>query len=700
MKRAHLILQRGNEVSLIDLGVEPVTIGRTGENTVQIDDGASSRRHCRVERHQDGYRLVDLGSHNGTRVNGKQVEKKALANGDRIEVGATVFYFREEGREAEAKSPPGRRAEPTEPSASARRGRLARYLERVHTEEGLDGLLEAREFVENFVEERSSAVEGRGTTRENLSRLQEITRAITSELNLGKLLTLIVDSVIRLSKAERGFLFLNTRRGLEIRTARTFDAETIRKPAAKVSHSIAEEVAKTGKPLVSINAQTDERLSASGSVTDLKLRSVMAVALRQKDRVLGVLYMDNRFEEGVFSKVDLPLVEAFTDQAAIAVENARLVAENERRQEELRGAKEKVEELNRILNEKVRRQSDELLEVKQILRARQDELEFKYSYDNIVGESPRMRDVFRLLDRVTDSDVPVLVLGESGTGKELVARAIHFNGARKDGPFVTENCAAIPDNLLESELFGYVRGAFTGADRDKRGLLSLASGGTLFLDEIGDLSIEIQGKLLRALEEGAIRPLGGKDLQKVDVRIIAATNQDLRRKIEEQTFREDLYYRIAVISVSLPPLRDRREDIPLLVGHFLARFAEEKGRPAPEISDEALAVLSNFDWPGNVRQLRNEIQRAIALADRVILPEILSEETRVFSAARLRPESIGGRTLKDVAQEAVRAVEREMVREVLRQSGWKKAEAARRLGISRPTLDSKINAYGLQRPGE
>jgi transcriptional regulator with PAS, ATPase and Fis domain len=391
-------------------------------------------------------------------------------------------------------------------------------------------------------------------------------------------------------------------------------------------------------------------------------------------------------------------MEAFADQASVAVENARLVSENQRRQEELSTAKDKVEELNKVLNEKVRQQSAELLEVKQILRERQDELEFKYSYEHIVGDAPKMREVFRLLDKVTDSEVPVLIQGESGTGKELVARAIHFNGKRKDEPFVTENCAAIPDTLLESELFGYKKGAFTGADRDKKGLLAIASGGTLFLDEIGDMSVEMQGKLLRALEESEIRPLGGKEPVKVDVRIIAASNKDLRRLKEEEKFREDLFYRLAVITVYLPPLRERRDDIPLLVRHFLDLFSREKKVPAKEVSKEAIALLAGFDWPGNVRQLRNEVQRALALADRVIVPEILSEEIRLGSVPHLFSENLNDRHLKDIVREVVQAVERQVVREVLKQVNWKKTAAAKRLGISRPTLDSKINTYGLTRP--
>ncbi len=706
MVTARLIVEEDNEVSIVDLGRDPIGIGRDKKNAVQIHNTVASRYHCRVEQTRDGYRVVDLSSHNGTRVNGKKTARKDLESGDRIDVGTTVIYFRvEEPKEAPA--------QPEDPRAAKRRGRrggratryaaepksrIERVLARSFEEEGLDGLLALRSFVENFVEDRSSAISGRGTTRENLARLQEITRAITSELNLGKLLTLMVDSVIELTKAERGFLLLRTGRKFEIRTARNMDREPIRNPGRKISRSIAEEVAKAGNPLITINAQKDERLSSSGSVTDLKLRSVMAVAFKVKNRITGVLYLDNRFEEGVFSKVDLPLAEAFADQAAIAVENARLVAEVKERQEELSKAKERVEELNRVLNEKVERQSAELNEVKKILRDRQDQLEFKYSYENFIGDSPKMREIFRLLDKVTDSEVSVLVQGESGTGKELVARAIHFNGSRKNGPFITENCAAIPDNLLESELFGYVRGAFTGADRDKRGLIELASGGTLFLDEIGDMSVEMQGKLLRALEEGEVRPLGGKEPVSVDVRIIAASNRNLRKLQAEGEFREDLYYRLAVITVSLPTLKERREDVPLLVHHFIRQFAEEKRVEPKQISEDTMSLLVGYDWPGNVRQLRNEVQRAIALADRIIVPEILSEEIQRGSLPHLLPDQFSERTLKDVTRDVVQAVERQVVNEALTRTQWKKTAAARMLGISRPTLDSKINAYGLKRP--
>ncbi len=706
MVEARLIVQEGNEVEIYDLLEEPVTIGRGRKNTVRVVSPGASRFHCRIERGKDGYHLLDLSSHNGTRVNGQAVTKCDLETGDRIEVGRTVIYYREEepkeDHEAESEAPKSKRrgrssARSTRYSTDPR-AKVERILSRVFEDEGLDGLLTLRTSVENFVEDRSSAISGRGTTRENLARLQEITRAITSELDLGKLLTLMVDSVIELTQAERGFLLLKSKEKLEIRTARNLDREKIQSPARKISRSIAEEVAETGKPLITINAQKDERLSSSGSVTDLKLRSVMAVAFKLNDRITGVLYLDNRFEEGVFSKVDLPLAEAFADQASIAVENARLVAVARRRQEELALAKERVEELNKVLNEKVRRQSAELDQVKQILRERQDELEFKYSYENIVGDSSRMRDVFRLLDKVTDSDVPVLVQGDSGTGKELVARAIHFNGPRKDGAFISENCGAIPESLLESELFGYKRGAFTGADRDKRGLIEAASGGTLFLDEIGDMALEMQGKLLRALEEGEIRPLGGKDTVAVDIRVIAATNQDLRRMQSEGRFREDLYYRLAVITVQLPPLRDRREDVPLLINHFLTAAARDRGTEVKEIAEEAVVLMVGYDWPGNVRQLRNELLRAIALADHVITPDVLSEEIRLGSLPHLLPGRLTERSLKDVTREVVQSVERQVVQEALCRTDWKKSAAARMLGISRQTLDSKISAYALRKP--
>src|SRR5205814_6341026 len=273
---------------------------------------------------------------------------------------------------------------------------------------------------------------------------------------------------------------------------------------------------------------------------------------------------------------------------------------------------------------------EELSGIKQELRDNREALAVRYDYRNIIGKAARMLDLFRLLDRITETTLPVVVQGESGTGKELVARAIHSNGPRRDRPFVGENCAAIPETLLESTLFGYVRGAFTGAEHDTRGLFEVADGGTLFLDEVAEMSAGMQGKLLRVLQTGESRRLGSERTRKVDVRIVAASNKDLARMVDEGKFRQDLYFRLNVARIFLPPLRDRRDDIPLIVAHLAAKHAGAGGRsaaPGPKpIDPEVIARLIDYRWPGNVRELENEIMRATALSGERITVADLSPQ--------------------------------------------------------------------------
>jgi transcriptional regulator with PAS, ATPase and Fis domain len=309
-----------------------------------------------------------------------------------------------------------------------------------------------------------------------------------------------------------------------------------------------------------------------------------------------------------------------------------------------------------------------------------------------------MKDLFHLLDRVIDTDEPIFVHGESGTGKELVARSIHFNSARaKSGKFVSENCSAIPDTLLESELFGHEKGAFTGATTSKPGLFELAHKGTLFLDEIGDMSFDMQKKLLRAIQEGEIRRVGGKDVIKVDVRMLSASNKDLADLIKTGQFREDLYYRLNVVKLTLPPLRDRKDDIPVLVEHFLEKIARDSGLPRRSIDEPAFWYLQNYSWPGNVRELENEIRRAVALSDGLIMVDNLKDEIKSKDLFKPQIRIAAGRSLKDIVREATEEVERKVIARALDESGWKKTDAAAKLGISRPTLDAKIEQYSLSR---
>ncbi|MFM7280257.1 MAG: sigma 54-interacting transcriptional regulator, partial [Planctomycetia bacterium] len=416
--------------------------------------------------------------------------------------------------------------------------------------------------------------------RENLHAFARITRELARESDTPALLRLIVDSALRLLQAERGFLLWNATGtagedpSFEVRIARSFDGADIALPSARVSMGIARSVHQSGEGLLSVDAARDERFQAMASVEDLRLRSVMCAPIRREGRCAGVLYVDNRLQQGAFRETDLDLLALFADSAAIAIATQQRIEALRERTKLLEHSQRQVELLNEQLGRKVRDRDKELALVRNELAQERG----RYDYSAIVGASEGMRRVFQQLDRITDSELPVLIHGESGTGKELIARAVHFNGARAGKPFVSENCAALPDSLLESELFGYVKGAFTGAYKNKKGLFEQASGGTLFLDEIGDMSPEMQKKLLRVLQEGEVRPVGSDQRIPVDVRLVAASHRDLEAMVRAGQFREDLFYRIQVLPVRLPPLRERREDIPRLVEHLLARAAREAGK--------------------------------------------------------------------------------------------------------------------------
>jgi len=309
----------------------------------------------------------------------------------------------------------------------------------------------------------------------------------------------------------------------------------------------------------------------------------------------------------------------------------------------------------------------------------------------IVGRSRAMERVFELLSKLKDSESAVLIQGENGTGKEIVAQAIHRNSARRDRPFVMQNCSALNDNLLDSELFGHVRGSFTGAIRDKKGLFEAANGGTFFMDEIAEMSPSLQVKLLRVLQEGVFTPVGSTEPRRVDVRIVAATNRDLKEMVETGKFREDLFYRINVITIRVPPLRERREDIPLLVEHFLQKHASRTSREMKTIAPKALDVLLSYNWPGNVRQLENEIQRAIVLSgsSHVIGDDVLSPVLMAGTQSTVHVK------LQGKLRDAMEQVERHILQDGLRRNGWNKSKLSRELGISRATLIWKVQKYGL-----
>ena len=382
---------------------------------------------------------------------------------------------------------------------------------------------------------------------------------------------------------------------------------------------------------------------------------------------------------GRFSEAERALLLAFADQLALAIGNARLHQELEQKSAELARQKHAVEQLSRG-------QAREIERLKRAVQSQRESLDLRYDYAQIVGRGPAMRAVLERLDRVIDSEASVLVLGESGTGKELVARAIHWNGPRKAGPFLGINCAALPEALLESELFGHVRGAFTGADRDKQGLMQAAAGGTLFLDELGELSPSTQAKLLRVLQERELRPLGSEKSVPLDIRLVAATHRDLERAMAEGKFREDLFYRIAVVTVALPPLRERPEDLPVLCEKILGRLAKEAGKKPPALGQDALRRLSAHPFRGNVRELENVLTRAFVLAPG---PKLRAEDldlgVRRASAPRARSRHDFETDEKDRILAALRAVR------------WNVSVVSRTLGIPRNTLYRKLLRYGLER---
>ncbi|MFT7677304.1 MAG: transcriptional regulator with GAF, ATPase, and Fis domain [Planctomycetota bacterium] len=643
----------------VELASPVIAIGRALDNDIRLASTKVSRHHSRIETTDGEPWLIDLGSANGTRVNGQRVDRKLLEVGDEIEVGGVRIVM--------------------EPKLNGAKG-AAKGFEGLATMTG-----DARR------------------ERENLRVFAKITRELVRETELLPLLRLIVDAAVSLVGGERGFLLMEdeARRAerpeiadvdhMTVSVARSFDHSDVVVPRSRLSMGIAGRVVADGNPLLSLDAGQDDRFEAMASVEDLRLRSVMCLPIHVEGRVEGVLYVDNRLQFGAFNEEDMELVELFAAQASIAVQQARLVQELRERNHRLENSGLQIERLNKQLGRKVKDRDLELA----VVRAELGRERGRYDYNSIVGASNSMRSIFQQLDRIIESELPVLIHGESGTGKELIARAIHFNGGRSKKAFVTENCAALPDTLLESELFGHVRGAFTGAYKTKKGLLEQADGGTLFLDEIGDMSPEMQKKLLRVLQEGELRVLGSDRIIKVDVRILTASHRNLEEMVREGTFREDLYYRIAVLAVNLPSLRERRDDIPLLAEHLLIRAARDAGREAPALPHDVMACLVSHDWPGNVRELENEMRRLIVLATGEVLPEHLSEGVR-------EGRTKGGDSLPGAAvlesgdiRSAVADLERRSIEAALAQAGGNKSQASKALGISRFALQRKLEKYGL-----
>jgi len=486
-----------------------------------------------------------------------------------------------------------------------------------------------------------------------LLTLYKMIRTLNTESDPDALLQSILDMALHAVRAERGLILLQDRADeFTVRLARNL-GDGPETDFESFSRHVVQEASR-GSSLLVVDAAADERFRDSDSVSRHGIRSLMCVPLRTPDGIAGAVYLDSRRDAGLFSRDDLRFLEAFAGHATIALDNLRRRTRLERENRRLQAASDS-----------------------------------RVRFGNLVGRSTAMQRVFDLIEKFAASELPVLIRGESGTGKELVARAIHRHGPRRLGPFLSENCAAIPDTLLESELFGHVRGAFTGAERDRPGLFEQADGGTLFLDEIGETSAAMQAKLLRVLEERQVRRVGSNRPVRTNVRILAATHRDLDGELLAGRFREDLYYRLQVLVAHVPPLRERPEDILPLTDHFLERISGERGMAVPRPAGAVLELFERYRWPGNVRQLENTLQRLCLLAGDGPITLATLQSDRELGQALLPAE-----TRREPAL-SLAGSERQRIREALSAAGGNRERAAQLLGISRATIYRKIRQHRL-----
>ncbi len=539
-------------------------------------------------------------------------------------------------------------------------------------------------------ETRKSEEEGMQGLKDVLPALQSLNRELLREEDMARVLNRLMDTAMRIARAENGFLVLKSDHpsaasgflpGYEVAIARNVTGEQIASDTYAFSLSAVRRALQTGEPTVTDNALLDPFFKEARSVHLRQLKSILALPVigegGEGGVVLGVFYLDHRLEEGLFEGGLLEILKTFAGVAALALQKGRMI-------DHLKQSKESLERRVEIQGGEAR-----LLE----REVKQSRLLLKNEYGDIIGRSPKMVEVLSMVDKITDSKVPVWVFGESGTGKEAIARSLHFNSGRAKKPFVSENCGALPESLLESELFGHKKGSFTHATTDKKGMLHYADGGTVFLDEIADMSVALQGKLLRFLQEGEVRPIGSNESIKVDVRVVSASNRDLARLVEEGAFRQDLYYRLNGVTVTLPPLRERKEDIPLLTEHFLHRITEREKKKSA-IHPMTLQIFMDYDWPGNIRELQNTLETAVLFSENgVIVPKSLQFKPSLFgdqkmsvSAKPVRPDWKPSQVLDPVLEKTLLAI---------RDNCYHKGMAAKALGISRRALYARLQKFGL-----
>ena len=633
---AKLIVREGpGRGSCYELLEELVTLGRDPGNTVQIPSETVSRNHAslirRQEKERDSWTVRDLNSKNGVLLNGHKVESAPLTNGDELRLGeAALVFLDEEFNPIEARE--------------------------------LDDGAQALTVSDTLPAQRPPAarqtVAVAGDPRSQLVALLELSQVAATARSYADLFAAVLAAIESNLHPHRAVpILFDERRGL-LRPwsgqRGEFDKALAQVP---ISSTVVNHVREHRAAILSEAAQKDARLRHAASITMHHIATAMCAPILLGDRLLGAIYVDRLGDDAErFTKADLELLNAIAIQAAVAIEGVR-----------------NLEELGR----------------ERYVRERAARGEY-----DIVGACTAMQSLFRFISKAAPAEAGVLIEGESGTGKELVARAIHLNSRRRHQAFEALNCAAMAPTLLESELFGHVRGAFTGADRDRPGRFELADGGTLFLDEIGELPDGSQSKLLRVIEAGELRRVGDVKDRKISVRVVAATNKRLADEVAAGRFREDLYFRLNILKVSLPPLRAREGDVAMLAEHYLKHFGEKCGRPELAFDAAVLRLFQAYAWPGNVRELKNVVERMVVMAE----GNTLGLEDVPYEIRGATESGSSRETTAIVPSEpmTLRDLERGHIERVMKHTAGNKKEAARVLGIDRSTLYAKLKAYGLE----
>jgi Nif-specific regulatory protein len=634
-----LIVVSGKSKGIVfALDKKDTSIGREPTNDICLNEPSVSRQHCLIKQEEDNcFFIQDLESFNGTFVNGTPIKRRKIEHGDQVGIGDVIMFFL---------------LQETDSETIFYEEELAIIKDDNLTNQSTIKLAQ-KDAVYLRPEKLLTVLPQMARIARDLSVLLKISSVLNTNYEIESLQTNLMELIAEIIPAERGAILL-TGKETEIISHFVWMADSERQKNIQISKTIIEQCLKERTSILCNDVRTDEKFQLVQSLAASDAHSILCVLLTKFEKTLGLIYLDTSDTKTVFDREHLQLLTGIAGIAASPLENARQI-------ENLRA------ENQRLLNQ----------------------LEGSHK---IIGESEKMKDIFVLISKIAPTDSTVLILGESGTGKELVARSVHQNSNRKNNPFIAINCATLSDNLLESELFGYERGAFTGAGTTKKGQFELANGGTIFLDEIAELSPQLQAKLLRVLQEREIMRLGGIKPIKIDVRVIAATNQNIEEAIKNGAFREDLYYRLNVINIKLPPLRERRDDISLLVQFFINKYNQKCNRNIKGISPEAKFYLQKHDWTGNVRELENVIERAVILTDGNIinsedLPEVIAKPLKKFNSSN-EPLTY---------QDSVTKAKQIIIEDALNKVGGNINEAAKALGIYPNNLYRLMKTLGIQK---